>query len=327
MNDQTSTEFDVLVIGELNMDLILDQLEDLPELGKEKIASGLTFTLGSSSAIFASNIARLGLKTAFCGSIGDDDFGDTIIKSLQQNEIDTSWIKRDVDHQTGITTVLRHNNDQAMVTYPGTMAHFALQDIPDEVFKKARHLHISSIFLQPGIKNALFNIIDKAKAQDMTISIDTQWDPNERWDIDIQKLISYIDFFLPNEHEFINMVPDHSVEEGLKTLQKAECKGSTIVKCGGNGAMFINDQQIDTIPAFTNAEVADTVGAGDSFNAGLIYRFLSGDSLEQCIKFGAITGAVSTTQPGGTTAIKNLKEVIKIAKDKLLIPNLDEFTN
>lgn len=325
MSDQGPPEFDVLVIGELNMDLIFDGVESFPELGKEKIASDLNITLGSSSAIFASNIARLGMKTAFCGLAGNDDFGRTIKQTLQQIKVDTRWIKLDERCQTGLTTIIRHDDDRAMITYPGAMVHFSLEHIPDEVFGSARHLHISSIFLQPGIKKELVQIIDKAKGHNMTISLDTQWDPDENWDINLQQLLPKIDFFLPNEAEFLNMTGADSVEKGLKHLQKIVKECTIVVTCSKKGATYLSNNKINTIPGHLNSTIVDTVGAGDSFNAGLIYRYLIGDHLENCVKFATITGVVSTTQAGGTGAIKSLQEVKDIAKNQLSIDDLDAF--
>lgn len=316
----------LLVIGELNMDMILDRIESFPELGKEKIASDFSLTLGSSSAIFAGNIARLGVKTSFCGMIGDDGFGTKTINQLQEYGVDTSLVKKSGTHKTGLTVIMRYNDDRAMLTYPGAMEHFSFRNIPANAFEKARHLHISSIFLQPGIKKDLFKIIEKAKSQGLTISIDPQWDPDEAWDLDIKKLIENIDFFLPNEAEFLSFMPASTVEQGLEEL-KPYVKGCTIVvKRGGEGATFLNKQGICTVPAFINEDIRDAVGAGDSFNAGLIFRFLQGDPIEKCIRFGNITGAVSTTETGGTGAISSVDDVLSIAKNKLSITNLDDFT-
>lgn len=314
---ETENTFDVLVVGELNLDLILDRLESFPELGKEKIAARQNMMLGSSSAIFASNIARLGPSTAFCGLAGNDDFGETVIKELQQNKVDTRWIKTDEQHQTGLTTVIRHNNDRTMITYPGAMEHFCLQEIPDEAFCSARHLHISSIFLQPEIKKDLLKIVDCAQTHGMSISIDTQWDSAEQWDINLQELLPKIDFFLPNDAEFLNMTGAESVKEGLQQLSDTAGNCAIVVTCGKKGATYLADGTINTVSGHTNKNIADTVGAGDSFNAGLVYRYLQGRPLEDCIKFATVTSVVSTTQPGGTQAIQSLEEVCQIAKDKL----------
>jgi sugar/nucleoside kinase (ribokinase family) len=71
-------KFDVIVVGELNVDLILNQIESFPEVGKEKLAENMTLTLGSSSAIFASNLSALGMRVSFIGKVGNDVFGNFV---------------------------------------------------------------------------------------------------------------------------------------------------------------------------------------------------------------------------------------------------------
>ena len=80
-------KLDVIVVGELNVDLILNKIDSFPEMGKEKIAKDMTLTLGSSSAIFASNLSSLGAKVAFLGKIGNDSFGELVIKSLSDKNV------------------------------------------------------------------------------------------------------------------------------------------------------------------------------------------------------------------------------------------------
>ncbi|MCW9707971.1 carbohydrate kinase family protein [Fodinibius salsisoli] len=317
--DKKNAKIDLLVIGELNMDLIFNEVASFPELGKEKIAGDMNLTLGSSSAIFAGNSARLGLSVGFCGMVGEDDFGDAVITQLKEYEVDTSLVTMSEQYKTGLTAIIRHADDRAMVTYPGAMQHFSIADIPKKAFQQARHLHVSSLFLQPGIKEHLFEIIQQAKANGLTISIDPQWDPEEKWDVDFKKLVSQIDFFLPNEDEFLHIADSSNIEEAIAAFQPHLTDGTIVVKQGINGATGITKDEVTQVPGYLNQDPVDTVGAGDSFNSGVIYQFLQGKPIDECIKFGNITGAVSTTAPGGTTAIKSLEEVHNIAKNKLSI--------
>ncbi|MFH5884946.1 carbohydrate kinase family protein [Halalkalibaculum sp. DA3122] len=316
---------ELLVAGELNMDLILDDLESFPELEKEKIAGDMNLTLGSSSAIFAANIARLGISTRFCGLVGSDSFGTQVISQLQDFGVETDRIRISDRHKTGLTAIIRFNNSRAMVTYPGAMSQFSGADIPDEAFREARHLHISSIFLQPGIKRDLINIVQRAKSSGMTVSIDPQWDPDEKWDLNLSQLLKQIDFFLPNEAEFLQYTKASSVEDGLEKLRPAT-NAAVIVKRGTRGATFLKEGTIETVPAYINEDPVDAVGAGDSFNAGFIYRFLKGDSIEQSVAFANLAGAVSTTQAGGTAAITSIDEVLHIANQKFSTTKFDEIT-
>ena len=75
---------DVLVIGELNVDLLLSSVKGFPIIGQEIVADEMTFTLGSSSAIFAANLASLGVDTSFSGIIGKDIFGQFILEELRK---------------------------------------------------------------------------------------------------------------------------------------------------------------------------------------------------------------------------------------------------
>jgi sugar/nucleoside kinase (ribokinase family) len=172
----------------------------------------------------------------------------------------------------------------------------------------------------------LLQIKDRAKDQGMNISLDTQWDPDERCDLDMSALLPRVDFFLPNEDEFLALSGSQTIEEGINKLQPKLTHGTVVIKRGTNGATYFTADKVQTIPGYSNAEPVDAVGAGDSFNAGLIHRYLSGDSIERCIRFGHITGAVSTTAAGGTKAIKNMASVHEIAKNQFSITDLDDFT-
>ncbi len=87
--------YDVLVVGELNVDIILNRIDGFPEVGKEKLSKDLRVVLGSSSAIFASNLATLGAQVAFVGKIGKDQFGQLVETSLKQKGVGTQFLVHD----------------------------------------------------------------------------------------------------------------------------------------------------------------------------------------------------------------------------------------
>ncbi len=299
----TNKKFDVLVVGELNVDLILNQLERFPEVGKEIIAQRMLLTLGSSSAIFASNLSVLGTRVAFCGRIGRDSFGNKILQDLAAKAVDTSHIILSDTSDTGITVALNVEEDRAMVTYPGAMNELSTDDITDEMLQEAAHLHVSSVFLQPRLKPTLAELFKRARRLGLTTSLDPQWDPAEKWDIDLNAYLPYVNIFMPNIGELMNLVGKHSLEECLAVLGKIS--GMIVVKQGNDGASLWHDQVLLTQPPFLNKQVVDAVGAGDSFNAGFIHQFLRGGSEKACLEFGALCGAVNTTAAGGTTAFSD----------------------
>lgn len=95
---------------------------------------------------------------------------------IQTNKLQLSWLK----------IVLNYNNDRANVTFPGAMEHLCGDDITEEKLKYAKHMHMSSPFLQPRIHKDLINIFKRAKKFGLTTSLDPQWDPNEKWELDIE---------------------------------------------------------------------------------------------------------------------------------------------
>jgi sugar/nucleoside kinase (ribokinase family) len=309
-----SVKFDVIVVGELNVDLILNRIDGFPEVGKEILAKDMTLTLGSSSAIFASNLSSLGARVAFLGMIGTDQFGDLVLESLKRKKVGTEYIIRRKDLNTGATIVLNFDQDRAMVTHTGAMEHLTLADIAGDVFKQARHLHFSSFFLQPGIRPDVGEMLKRAKSNGLTTSLDIQWDPEEKWDFDYRAILPHVDVFLPNETELQMLTGKTGVDDALKTL--SGYAHIIAVKMGDRGSLVMQDGKKNTIPAFLNKNVVDAIGAGDSFNAGFIYQLVNKKPITECQRFANLTGAVSTTAAGGTTAFSDLQRVLEIGRSK-----------
>lgn len=307
-------KFDVIVVGELNVDLILNKIDSFPEIGKEKVAGEMNLTLGSSSAIFACNLSALGVRVAFLGKIGRDYFGDLVIEELRQKNVDVSMIIRDENCKTGATIILNYTEDRAMVTHPGAMNEFTINDIDSNKLMTARHLHFSSYYLQPGLKSNVADLFKMAKDSGMTTSFDMQWDPNEKWDMDYKNILPNVDVFFPNEQELFNLTGEKDVVKGLNQLSKYT--NNVAVKMNNKGSISWNKNSIHHIEAFLNEEVVDAIGAGDSFNAGFIFKYLQGKGIKECQEFGNLMGAVSTTAAGGTGAFNYYEQIMKIAKEK-----------
>lgn len=301
-------QFEVVALGELNVDLILNRIDGAPEIGKEKFCQDMVLTLGSSTAIFAANAAALGTKVAFCGMIGNDSFGDLVEKSLQAKNVDTHYLVHQDKYATGATICLNYNEDRANVTYQGAMDFMRLNDINKELFTNTKHIHISSIFMQTGLREDILDILKLAKENGVTVSLDTQWDPAEQWDLDYTKVLPLIDLFLPNEKELMCLTHSKSIEEGINKIKPY--LNSAVIKCGNQGSLLIKkDGTMNLLKPYLNTNVVDAIGAGDSFNAGFISRFVKGDDLEACQRYGNMTGAVNTTAAGGTGAFTSKEAV------------------
>jgi sugar/nucleoside kinase (ribokinase family) len=269
--------------------------------------------MGSSSAIFASNSSSLGADVAFCGKIGADAFGNLVLDSLQEKRVNTDFIIADKQQKTGATSIYRFHNDRMMVTYPGAMESLTLKEIPEKLFELSRHLHTSSVFFQPGIKKDLVSLFKKAKDHGLSTSLDTQWDPNEKWDIDFELLQPYLDFFLPNDDEVLRITGTSNINEALDyfTLFPSTC---VVIKRGKKGAVMQYEGNRRYIAAYKVPDFEDAGGAGDSCNAGFITEYLKGKDLNRCLETGNIVAAVSTTGSGGTAAIHDYDQVLSKGK-------------
>ena len=301
-------QFEVVALGELNVDLILNRIDGAPEVGKEKFCQDMILTLGSSTAIFAANAAALGTKVAFCGMIGNDSFGDLVEKSLKAKNVDTSYLVHQDKYATGATICLNYNEDRANVTYQGAMDFMGLKDVNKELFANTKHIHISSIFMQTALRKDILEILKLAKANGVTVSLDTQWDPAEKWELDYKQVLPLIDLFLPNEKELMCLTGSKTIEEGINKI--TPYINNAVIKCGNQGSLLIKkDGTMSLLKPYLNTNVVDAIGAGDSFNAGFISRFVKGDDLEVCQKYGNMTGAVNTTAAGGTGAFTSKEDV------------------
>lgn len=307
-------DFDVSVIGELNVDFILNQIDSFPVIGKEILSRQMNITLGSSSAIFASNLSCMDTKVVFIGKIGKDAFGDLVLITLDNNGVNTDAIIRKEELKTGATVVLNFGDDRAMITHPGAMEDLTFKDLDWNIIARSRHMHLSSYFIQKGIKADVGRIFKQARDMGLTTSFDPQWDPSEEWQMDLEGILPYVDIFLPNKKELLNLTRQDTIDDAIDRISKFA--NTIVVKLGNEGSALFNKEGSVFQPAFTNANVVDAIGAGDSFNAGFIYKFINGYTPAACQEFGNMTGSYSTTAPGGTSAFATGENILQNIKER-----------
>ncbi|AVR47119.1 carbohydrate kinase family protein [Christiangramia fulva] len=299
----------ILVIGELNVDILLNHILGFPEVGKEILASNMSTVLGSSSAIFASNLASLGAKVSFCGTIGQDAYADIVLASLRKSQVATQFIHTVSEENTGATIILNYNQDRANITYCGAMDSLTSDLIPWQKISEFDHIHISNFFIQKGIRDDIIEIFKRIKGYGVTTSLDMQWDVEEKWDFDYKRGLQFIDIFLPNEAEILKLTKSKTLQQAIGKIQPYD--GYLVIKQGIKGSRGIHKNEEVVCPAYHLKPFVDAIGAGDSFNAGFILKFLEEASLEECLDMGNKIGAISTTATGGTKAFENKKSIEK----------------
>ena len=295
--------FDVTFAGELNLDLILYGLPDELAPERELLADRMMLTLGSSSAIVAHNLAALGSRVGFQSLIGEDSFGQTALDRLSEGGVDVSQVRRKQGPTTtGLTVILHHAGWRNILTYSGTIAELSLKDLDFDYLSNSRHFHLSSLYLQQGLQPDLVELFRRLKAAGLTISLDTNDDPQDIWGGVLKDLLKYVDVLLPNEREATRITGTDDPETAIRQL--SEMVPLVVVKLGKEGALAQRGKERFTSPSLKVTAV-DAVGAGDSFDAGFLHEYLRGSDLPTCLASGNRAGALSVTLPGGTEAFRD----------------------
>lgn len=304
------TSFDILVAGEINPDLILTG-NVIPEFNQiEKLVDTAALTIGSSSAIFACGAARLGLRVAFIGVCGDDVFGRFMLAEMGQRGVDVSNVILRKDRQTGLSVILNQGADRAILTHLGLIADLQASDISDRLLQQTRHLHVASYFLQTKLQPDLPALFQRAYSFGLTTSLDTNYDPSEKW-LGFAELLSVTDIFFPNKTEALSITGQDNIESAAKQL--ASKSRLVAIKLGAEGAILQTGDKLiftSSIPV----KVVDTVGAGDTFDAGFLYGYLNDWDMEKSLRLAAVCGALSTRASGGTTAQPTLDQALAFLK-------------
>ena len=247
-------KYQIAAIGELNVDIILNGIESEPEIGKEKFCKDMTVTLGSSTAIFAANAAALGSRVCFVGLVGRDSFGDLVKSSLEAKGVATHFIGTG-DTPTGATICMNYGEDRANLTYQGSMDVMGFDEIDKSVFDLSQHIHLSSLFMQSALLRDIHKVLDLAAEKGVTVSLDTQWDPMEKWALDYAKVLPKITVFMPNEKELCALTGKATLEEAINEV-RPYLGGIMLVKCGSKGSLLVKkDGWQKLLPAFLNKDV------------------------------------------------------------------------
>jgi len=284
--------FDVTIAGELNLDLILYGLPEQLSPERELLANRMMLTLGSSSAILAHNLSTLGSRVGFQSRIGDDPLGEIALDRLRQQEVDISRVHRIAGPTTtGLTVILHHDAWRNILTYSGTIAELSWEDLDLSYLSDSRHFHLSSYYLLTKLQPRIPELFQRMKSRGLTTSLDTNDDPDDRWEAGLKEVLPYVDILLPNQREACKIAGTGNLEVAIEKL--SQLVPLVVVKLGRDGALA------------RQVEVVDTVGAGDSFDAGFLHQYVRGADLAACLASGNLAGALSTTRPGGTEAFRD----------------------
>ncbi|HEX9123055.1 MAG TPA: sugar kinase [Actinomycetota bacterium] len=300
-------EIDLLVLGDLNPDLVV-RGDVEPAFGQaEKLVDGAGLVLGGSGAIMACGAARLGLRVAVAGVVGDDVFGRFVRDELESRGVDVRAVSVDPSRPTGISVILSRGDDRATLTSPGTIGDLRGELVDLDLVHASRHVHVSSYFLQRDLRPDLPELFREAHEAGATTSVDPNWDPSEEWNGGLLSLLALTDCFFPNSAEARAITGVDDIDIAAEAL--AEHGPVVAVKFGQGGGLAMAGGEVvrsESIPA----DVVDTTGAGDSFDAGFLAGRLAGWTLDRCLALAVSCGSLSTRAAGGTAAQPTMAEAL-----------------
>lgn len=294
--------FDVIFAGEINLDLILYGLPAKLPLEQELLADNLEVTLGSSSAITAHNLASLGSKVGFATRVGPDQLGTIALDRLRAVGVDLGNVTYSTESKTGLTVLLTHGGPRHILTYPGCMAEMSLAHLNLDYLKSARHFHLASYFLHRALIPHIPELFRDLKRAGLTISLDTNDDPADAWDDGLKNTLPLVDILMPNEREACKIAGVDDLKSAVQRL--LQNVPLVVVKRGASGATAFTGAEEVWVKAIP-VDIVDPVGAGDSFNAGFLHKWTQGRPLAECLEYGNLAAACSTTKPGGTESFRD----------------------
>ncbi len=301
----------LLAIGDINVDIMMGGLASLPVVDREITCETFEVTMGSSAAIFACAYASLGGRISFLGLAGEDPYGDFMLKGMQDFGIGTQLVRRTSQVKTGVTVNLIHASTRSQVTYPGTIAAFRGDDIDEGVLRDFDHLHMAGPYQQTLFRPQITRVLGLARRLGLTTSLDTQWDATERWE-GLSEWMPLLSYLFVNRDEASSISRKTDLAETLRWL--AGRTPFPVVKLGAEGVAILVQGELSRIPSYP-IEVADTTGAGDSFDAAFLHALRGlGYDEPRAAAFGVAAAARSCQFVGGVAARSTCEDVLAFAK-------------
>lgn len=298
----------ILLVGSANMDLSMNVCR-VPDAGETIIDDGgVAYTPGGKGANSAIAITRLGGDCVFCAKLGADIHGQRLYNYYKEVGIDTTYIKADQDHPTGLAVVIKEaDGNNRIVVYPGANSH-----ITNESVVEAFDCNPDALYLGFEIPFQIAVAAAKvASAKGIPIFVDAA--PADK-NYELENLPE-LEIFSPNETEtleYTGIKPagiESSLRAALAMYRRVKCK-YLVIKQGSRGAFLYDGKRYYTFPAIRADKVVDTTAAGDAFTAALTMEYLrNGGDIKAAIVYANAAGAITVTRPGASASIPTAEEV------------------
>jgi sugar/nucleoside kinase (ribokinase family) len=272
--------------------------------------------VGGSAAITAHGLARLDRPVSLVAAVGDDGFAPPVLAALAEAGVQLEHVLRREHRSTGLTVVLSRTSDRALLTNLGTIPTLTAREVLDAVTAHRAlglcHTHFASLYLQPALAADLPAVLAEIRAQGLTVSLDTNDDPADRW-AGMAELLPHVDVLLPNRREAFALArtiagAQPSVESAARAL--AALGPLVVVKDGPDGALAAAPDGTITSVRAQAREPVDTTGAGDTFNAAFLDGWLDDHPLRHCLDRAVRAGTAAVGAVGGTAGQPSTQDLL-----------------
>ncbi|HTI74744.1 MAG TPA: carbohydrate kinase family protein [Mycobacterium sp.] len=263
----------VVTLGAHILDVLVRPVTDIPQGQETALVEQMRMTAAGTAAGTALTFAKLGAAVTTAGAIGTDPAGDLLLSLLDRAGIDTALVIRKPDVPTSMSVLpIRPNGERPALHLLGANLAYTLDDVDWGAVAAADHIHLGGVeMLGPDFAA---RILKHAKENGVTTSVDLIA-PGGMGAFDlIAPALAYADYLLPNEDQVLGFTGADDLDGGCRRLLDAGV-GLLAVTCGADGALVIDREGTQRVPAFA-IEVVDTTGCGDAFSAGFVYGMHSG---------------------------------------------------
>lgn len=293
----------VLSMGNLNLDIYV-KTDAIPRPDESVDAYETYMGGGGSAANFSVAVARLGLGSRFLGSVGNDQFGDMLIKELESEGVDTKFIKRISHEKTGtVIVIVGLDGSKRMIRYSGANLGLTPNDITNDVMNGVSHVHVAL-----G-RTEIIEVAKRiAKSMGLTVSVDGGT-PLAKKGLDVIKdIMNDVDIWFMNSFEARELGHSENVVKAAENIVSRVRVRELIVTLGPRGALLLRDGEVKYSDAFKVPPI-DTTGAGDTFAAAYtVASVLDLDPIDKLV-FANATASLKVTKRGARSSPK-LNEVL-----------------
>ena len=290
----------VVIFGSINMDLVA-RTPTLPIPGETLLGSSFTTVPGGKGANQAVAVARLQVPTVMVGRVGGDEFGQTLLSSLQMAGVDVVDVWMDHSAHSGVAMIaVDDHSENHIIVIPGANGQVDATDVD-----RLSHRLPGAAALLLQFEIPLSAVLAAAKAAHQAgvyVILDPAPARSDLPDV----LYSYVNLITPNAIEAAQLV-GFSVDDPLTAAEAATIlhqRGveTVVIKLGAKGVFCSTPEDAFFTPAFT-VHAVDTVAAGDAFNGGLTAALAEGLAIRQAITWGAAAGALAATKEGAQSSL------------------------